>query len=118
MRVESAPIAKLNGYDYRSCRRLTLNGQGSHGRMQRALDAARHRPASLDRAVLVKEGSTVLGWALDFRRGEAYFYVHPKHRRKGVGKTLHAEVAKRQGRKPRVHRWNTESTAFFDAINA
>jgi GNAT superfamily N-acetyltransferase len=118
----------LTDSEYRKCGNLTL-GKSGQGRMYPTLCALYTKDPEPSYLVgtrecvendawvfLAWEGEQLLGWCLSFESSwdgrQAYFFVHPKHRRKGVGRRL-ARAVERKFPHARVHCWNQAATAFF-----
>lgn len=124
MNLVDKPLPELSIQEYRDAAKWNKHGEGT---MREYL--AKYRNDPLARAVLLYDGSELIGWALltpikyesqyavstyarRVSKVYAQFYVRTKYRKQGYGSLLMKEVLKHDPR-PNVSPWNIRSGAFF-----
>lgn len=119
MKLYSKSIARLSDSEYKECRRLTLSGLGGSGSMQPQLTKLYVAVCRDSRAIMIRDDEgKLIAWCLLFpspgveNRMNAYFMVHPDHRREGLGHRLFKHVLRFE-KNPILSKWDRASEGFF-----
>jgi len=74
-----------------------------------------------DIAITCKYQNEVIAWSLIYNKNKIMVYVHPKYRKKGIGKKLllrcQSYLKKNKEEKCLVAPWNNVSDSFYNKIN-